>query len=810
MPEWMKGYKVTDRARIAEVPLSNRKGFILILALLPLAACTNPDPNVATQHNNNFRTGAFLSETALTPTSVRNQGMHLMHGHLLNGAILTQPLYVSDVQFRVPFATVRSPGVFVGTQTNHLYGLLAGTLQPVWDVELKDLNTDRPYPRGINATPVIDLANERIFVLFSTMWLSGDPSNCSTDQCRALVDEFSSSHAAYWLVAIDLRDGHELDRVQVEPSISTGESNLTFNPLGQLDHPGLLLDHGYVYVAFGADAGLEGQVPYHGWLVRYRADHLSDQRGVFCTSPKPSSVGPSCPPYAPTYASSQSLGAGIWQGGGGLVADPVGNVYFLTGNGRADFAPRLTLTPGRPISSGLYGDSIVKLEPSGSGFHPSAYAPPEADCLEKNDADLGSGGAMIIPGTNLVIGGGKSGFMYVLNRSTMQLLERFTASTNQYDFSLRDQSWDAGPHLHGSPTYWRSADPTFGNLYIWGEKDYLKLYRFDTSTQVFEAQKRGRLSLVVPYKQAQVLALADTMPGGMISLSANENRQGSGIVWATLPDTDCPPGKFCPKPPEGPFGGQVYAFDAETLELLWHSHFGTIAHWVPPTIADGRVYIATADGNLLDFELGNGGSDRVGEPTPGKEPCTGCHSESQARDLLAHLPALHVRFPDEADVSAFATMNLKLLAPNKPGLTQDLVLEGEGENIYRATLSQSKGGFEWALDSTSGDFAVVSLKQGASKTSSATKVHLDRGNTWAASDGSTLITKVHSQMPAPEPTDASWKSFEVVKSSSRGLLANHKFVQYVFTHAGAAPRDPPRDRSATVRIKFHAECWLFR
>ena len=88
-----------------------------------------------------------------------------------------------------------------------------------------------------------------------------------------------------------------------------GDDVLTFDALGQLDRPGLLLDHGYVYVAFGADASVEGRVPYHGWLVRYRADHLSDQRGVFNTSPTPTTIGPSCPPYGDI--NQASLGSGI-------------------------------------------------------------------------------------------------------------------------------------------------------------------------------------------------------------------------------------------------------------------------------------------------------------------------------------------------------------------------------------------------------------------------------------------------------------------------------------------------------------------
>jgi len=55
--------------------------------------------------------------------------MHFTHTISLNGSIVTQPLYVSDVPFRMGTVTIKSPGSFVGTQSNHLYGLLAVTRQ---------------------------------------------------------------------------------------------------------------------------------------------------------------------------------------------------------------------------------------------------------------------------------------------------------------------------------------------------------------------------------------------------------------------------------------------------------------------------------------------------------------------------------------------------------------------------------------------------------------------------------------------------------------------------------------------------------
>jgi hypothetical protein len=151
--------------------------------------------------------------------------------------------------------------------------------------------------------------------------------------------------------------------------------------------------------------------------------------------------------------------------------------------------------------------------------------------MEQNDADLGAGGALIIPGTELVIGGGKPGFMYLLDRNSMQLRQRITTSTIQYDASKRDDTWDQGPHLHGSPSYWRGPDRTFGGLYVRGEKDFLRLYRFNTLTGLLEEPA---------HRKGAVTALQKTMPGGIISISSNGNVSGTGIMWATLPASATP------------------------------------------------------------------------------------------------------------------------------------------------------------------------------------------------------------------------------------------------------------------------------
>jgi hypothetical protein len=139
---------------------------------------------------------------------------------------------------------------------------------------------------------------------------------------------------------------------------------------------------------------------------------------------------------------------GIWQGGGTLAYETVnGNtyLYFETGNGSFD----TTLTPS-PFNSSLmipnegdYGDSFVKVQIDGStpasgslnatnningwGMHVADYfTPMNEGNLSSGDSDLGSGGPLLLPASagsaahpNLMVGAGKEGRIYLIDRNNM-------------------------------------------------------------------------------------------------------------------------------------------------------------------------------------------------------------------------------------------------------------------------------------------------------------------------------------------------------------------------------------------------------
>src|SRR5262249_35896271 len=114
--------------------------------------------------------------------------------------------------------------------------------------------------------------------------------------------------------------------------------------------------------------------------------------------------------------------------------------------------------------------------------------------------------------------------------------------------------------------------------YVWGENDYLKLYRFNPSKQTFDDPPAAIGSILPPVG----------MPGGMMTISANESQAGPGIVWVAVPRAGDANQNTVP--------GHLFAFNAENLALLWSSEGAgddtlNFSKGSPPIVANGKVYV---------------------------------------------------------------------------------------------------------------------------------------------------------------------------------------------------------------------------
>jgi outer membrane protein assembly factor BamB len=514
---------------------------------------------VLTFRNDNFRTGANLAEHQLDVATVRARGMALKFSNNVDSEVNAQPLYVPGLVVNGKARDV----VFVTTLNNTVYAFDANeAMAPMvatklWQVTLTDPENAaaRPLARGIYSTPVIDLASNTMFVVHSTRNIRHDSGKLTPAETAALDVEF-------FLVALDIRTGAQLRFKKIAGGYPRMDgSTVAFEARNHWCRPALLLGGGSLYVACGMRSD-ESTTMYYGWVFRYDAATFAPQ-GTFCTAPEVNLPGD---------------GASIWQSGSGPAADPDGNIYFITGNGPADFAHH------------SYGDALVKLSTSNGGLaFAGAFTSEGPDGkLERHDVDFGSGGALVLPDAPLVFGAGKTGIGYVLARDGMTKQQQFPAAVNQYDPTAPvDVFWAGGPHMHGTPAYWRGPTAGAAYLYTWGEQDYLRRHVLDLSTNMFDPARAVA---------GKVLALRNTMPGGALSISADGTRAGSGIVWATLPGLAAPP--------DPRSDARLLAQDAETLDVIWETTFPSLAKWVPPTVADGKVFIATGAGKFLMYELG--------------------------------------------------------------------------------------------------------------------------------------------------------------------------------------------------------------
>lgn len=229
------------------------------------------------------------------------------------------------------------------------------------------------------------------------------------------------------------------------------------------------------------------------------------------------------------------------------------------------------------------------------------FSPFNTHELNAMDGDLGSGGVLVLPGTNLVVGGSKEGKLYVLDRNRLgrfntagdtQIVQSFQAAgLPNNGVPAPEPAMMGMHHIHGSPIYWNS-DTRGPMIYMWPEADWLRAYRFD-----------GSKLDTAPADMSTAQTPPKSMPGAMLSLSADGGATGTGIVWASHPTSGNANQRVVP--------GMLRAIDADNLEReLWNSEMhgdrdrpGDCAKFSPPTVANGRVYLATFSNKIAVYGL---------------------------------------------------------------------------------------------------------------------------------------------------------------------------------------------------------------
>ena len=496
---------------------------------------TSPGTDVTTYHNDIARTGQNTTETKLTPANVNSTTFGLLRNLAVDGRVDAEPLYLSQLTVGSSAHNV----VFIATEHDSVYAFDSDTGAQLWKVSLlgsgeatsDDRGCGQVTPEiGVTTTPVIDRAAGAHGILYTVA--------------------MSKNGSAYFqrLHALDITTGAELEGGPVGiqatyPGTGANSSGgqVVFDPKQYKERAALLLLNGVIYTSWASHCDFN---PYTAWIMGYNQSTLA-QTSVLNLTPNGNE-------------------GSIWQSGGGLAADPQGNIYALMANGTFETSLDANGFPNKQD----YGNAFVKVSTTGGNLKLADYFNMSNTVNESGqDADLGSGGPMVLPdlnyGTantlNLAVGAGKDGNIYVVNRNNMG---KFSATSNNVYQELQG----AVPNgVFGVPAYFNST------VYYCDVNATLKSFSITN----------GKLSSTPVQTGASF-----TYPGVLPSVSANGT--SNGIVWAI----------------ENTGTAVLHAYAANDLrQELYNSnqasnnrdHFGSGNKFITPMIADGKVFAATTN-----------------------------------------------------------------------------------------------------------------------------------------------------------------------------------------------------------------------
>jgi hypothetical protein len=488
---------------------------------------TSSSTDVVTYKNDVSRTGQNLTESILTLSNVNSTDFGLLYNITLDGNVDAQPLYLSQFSINGSVHNV----VYVATENDSVYAFDADSGQQLWHVSLMPTGESTSDAHscnqitpmiGITSTPVIDRSAGALYVVAMT--------------------KDSSQNYHQRLHALSISTGAELSNSPAEIQATWGST--TFVPGRYAERAALLLENGIIYTSWTSHCD---QGPYGGWIIAYNESTLSQAAAL--------NVGP-----GGIGTGFSTAGPAIWMSGGGPGADAMGNIYLLTGNGV--FEPTLD-GQGFP-SGGDYGNSFLKLSLSGGVLSVSDYFTMYNEVSESsNDQDLGSGGELLLPdltdsnGTvkHLVVGAGKDGNVYVVNRDAMG---EFNASSNNIWQPLDNVTTG----IFSTPAYFNNT------VYYGGINAALRAFPITNA--------------LMASTPSSVTTTSFQFPGTAPAISANGT--ANAIIWAYQNSSPA----------------VLHAYDATNLgNELYNSNqaandrdqFGNGNKFITPSIADGKVFV---------------------------------------------------------------------------------------------------------------------------------------------------------------------------------------------------------------------------
>lgn len=506
---------------------------IVVLSVPAAYAVTRVD---VTMRAYNVRGDAVnLQETTLNSGNVRADSFGKLFSRSVIGHIYAQVLYVSDVNVVSQTGAHSNRNIIlVATMRNQVYAFDAddpAASSPLWHRDLGPFApmSDQMFGQrclqflpayldisdavGIVSTPVVDRARNRMFVV--------------------ALNKVSQNPIRYQhrLWSLDISTGNTvagpIDITASKPGTGAGSANgiVRLNPMTNLQRASLALVNNVVYIGFGSYCDTP---PYQGWVLGYHADSLQ-QVFVWCSEP------------------NQFEGS-IWHSGYAPSFDASGNNMFLNiANG--PFAPEIN----------SWGSCFVRIDVN---TRPESVA----GWVKPADPELGLTGAYLMPETEYIMGGGKTGMMFVAD------------SRGMGPNSPVLQTLNFPSHIHGNPVFWRTqSGERF--VYIWGQSD---------SPRQYALRGEGPRPILELIRHT---GMAVDFPGGYLTLSADGQREESGVLWGYVPIGNSN---------HAVVPGRLIAFRATNLGMIWDSDrnagrdsVGSYAKFNQATVTSGRVFLPT-------------------------------------------------------------------------------------------------------------------------------------------------------------------------------------------------------------------------
>src|SRR5687768_9419669 len=515
--------------------LARTRAPVLVAALALVWAASAHAVDVWTVGVNNTRQGWNKFETVLTPANVPK--LKKLREFIVDEKIDVSPLIVGNKLY-----------VFTMTNTAYVFDVnsgaelarrqLAAPFDPADIANPPGLGMDlhNIYRKwGITATPVIDVTTNTIYATTFGKPNAGSPNTERNNMLWILDANTLADKQPPVLIAGNADNG------------GGGIANGFTTPYQKLRSGlGLLTDgtgNKGIIISFSIN-GENPRGPGHGFVVAYDVRGLNREAG-FTSTPAVWNVTPG------------GGAGGIWMSGSGPAIDGE-DIYLATGNG---------MDPG--TMAGNFGECFVRLRYTAGvagvdGGKPKLVLADFWGAFSDfgradEDQDLGAAGVVLVPERGNLIGGGKDGILYNLDKNNLGKttwdpqfnlpfvatylpnapngdagLPTTTAANPNWPIVNRDRNLPAqtptrkSHHIHGTPVYMERAKTAI--LFLWGENERLKAYDIDLATRrikSFRAEGTQFASGNMPAPGG--------MPGGRLTVSSNGTTPNTAVIWGVYP-----------------------------------------------------------------------------------------------------------------------------------------------------------------------------------------------------------------------------------------------------------------------------------